>query len=193
MVQLFHNHTSQSYACPVADLGFLRRGRGQTRGGGDQPITWQNVFRKLHENEIGPRALVDPRGWRQGRTLPARDQILSFSCSVRQKKLQNNRLAQPLWELAPIQENPGSATREGKQRCLILIGKTDHVDVSNTVIFVFNPRRKCRCWVKLLVKFKMKPMFLNIMHLSFFMYFNAYYIPMVNWVVESITVQEMFL
>ena len=32
-------------------------------------------------------------------------QILSFSCSFRQKKLQNNRLTYPLWELAP-QENP---------------------------------------------------------------------------------------
>ena len=34
-------------------------------------------------------------------------QILSFDCSFRQKK---NRLAHPLWEFVPPQENPGSAT-----------------------------------------------------------------------------------
>ena len=33
-------------------------------------------------------------------------QILSFPCSFRPK----NRLVHPLWELAPPQENPGSAT-----------------------------------------------------------------------------------
>ena len=50
---------------------------------------------------------------RQGRVPPG-VQILSFSCSFRQ----NNRLAHPLWELAPPQENPGSATA---QRCLFLL------------------------------------------------------------------------
>ena len=35
-----------------------------------------------------------------------RVQILSFSCSFRQE----NTLTHPLWELAPPQENPGSAT-----------------------------------------------------------------------------------
>ena len=44
--------------------------------------------------------------WGQGRA-PLGVQIFSFSCSFRQK----NRLAHPLWELAPTpQENPGSAT-----------------------------------------------------------------------------------
>ena len=33
-----------------------------------------------------------------------------FSCSFLAKNLQNNRLAHPLWELAPALENPGSAT-----------------------------------------------------------------------------------
>ena len=42
-----------------------------------------------------------------GTRAPLGVQILSFSCSFRQK----NRLAHPLWELAP-QENPGSATDE---------------------------------------------------------------------------------
>ena len=38
-------------------------------------------------------------------------QVLSFSCSFRQKKLQNNRLAHRIWELMPNpQENLGSAT-----------------------------------------------------------------------------------
>ena len=193
MVQLFHNHTSQSYACPVADLGFLRRGRGQTRGGGINLL----LGKMFSENCM--KMKLDREHWwiqgsgARGARSPLGTKFFHFHAVFGKKKLPNNRLAHPLWELAPLQENPGSATREGKQWCLILIGKTDHVDVSNTVIFVFNPRRKCRCWVKLLVKFKMKPMFLNIMHLSFFMYFNAYYIPMVNWVVESITVQEMFL
>ena len=40
--------------------------------------------------------------WIQGAlALPLGVQILSFSCSFRQKNLQNNRLAHPLWELAP--------------------------------------------------------------------------------------------
>ena len=40
-------------------------------------------------------------------------QILSFSCSFWQKNLQNNRLAHPLWELAPSRELPGSSTVNG--------------------------------------------------------------------------------
>ena len=50
-------------------------------------------------------AVADLSGDRDARPLGV--QILSFSCSFRQK----NRLAHPLWELAPTpQENPGSAT-----------------------------------------------------------------------------------
>ena len=38
-------------------------------------------------------------------------EILSYSCSFRQKNLQNIRLAHRLWELAlPTQENPGLTT-----------------------------------------------------------------------------------
>ena len=39
-----------------------------------------------------------------------RVQILLFSCSFRQKKLQNNRLAHHFGRWRPPQENPGSAT-----------------------------------------------------------------------------------
>ena len=41
---------------------------------------------------------------------PSRSKCFKFSCSFQQKNLQNNRLAHPLWKLAPPQENPGSAS-----------------------------------------------------------------------------------
>ena len=69
-------------------------------------LVWPNVFRKLHENERNwTESLVDPRGWRQGHALPVRglNSFIFMQCSA--KKLQNNRLAHPLWELAPLQEN----------------------------------------------------------------------------------------
>ena len=70
-------------------------------------------------------ALVDPRD-APPFAHSARHQILSFPCSFQQKKLRNDRLAHPLWELAPLHENPGSATgpctpNEGKFESVILI------------------------------------------------------------------------
>ena len=54
-------------------------------------------------------SVADLRGVPRTRTLWV--QILSFSCSFRQKKLQNNRLGHSFWEWTHLpQENPGSAT-----------------------------------------------------------------------------------
>ena len=50
---------------------------------------------------------VDPRG-RQGRTPPG-FKFFHFQAVFFTKNPQN-RLANPLWELAPLQKNPGSAT-----------------------------------------------------------------------------------
>ena len=41
--------------------------------------------------------------------VPSGSKFFHFN-AVFSKNLQNNRLAHPLWELAPPQENPGSAT-----------------------------------------------------------------------------------
>ena len=53
-------------------------------------------------------SLADPRGV-LGTRPSLRFKILSFAC-IFDKKLQNNGLAHPLWELVPPPENPGSAT-----------------------------------------------------------------------------------
>ena len=59
---------------------------------------FQRIWLSLIYNII---ALVDPKGG----ACPLGIQILSFSCSFWQK----HRLAHPLWELVPPQENPGTA------------------------------------------------------------------------------------
>ena len=55
-----------------------------------------------------------PQGGRQGLTWGPNSFIfMQFSA----KKMENNRLAHPLWELAPPQENPGTATVSNTLLC----------------------------------------------------------------------------
>ena len=64
------------------------------------------------------------------RTHPIRVQILSFLCSFRQ----TNRIAHPLRELTPLQENPESATE------ILFACKYDSQRTNLTIVGVVNTR-----------------------------------------------------
>ena len=72
-------------------------------GNGNIPACIHSLSKR--ENNVSLKPVADLRG-APGTRPPLGVQILSFSCSFWQK----NRLAHPLWELAPPQENPGSTT-----------------------------------------------------------------------------------
>ena len=67
------------------------------------------LFRLVNyvDDAEGNAALEDPKG-RQEREPRGPNPFIFMQ--FRQKNLQNNRLAHPLWELVPSQENSGSAT-----------------------------------------------------------------------------------